>query len=59
MTSLAIAANGLRKSYGDKVETLRGLLLGTEIGHNGWLAVAKVPGARSARIPLVDCLVQA
>ncbi|MGW6902175.1 ABC transporter permease, partial [Streptomyces sp. NPDC054919] len=22
------------------IETLRGLLLGTEIGHNGWLAVA-------------------
>ncbi|MGW5775156.1 ABC transporter permease, partial [Streptomyces sp. NPDC003863] len=22
------------------IETLRGLLLGTEIGHNGWLALA-------------------
>ncbi|MFD8960036.1 ABC transporter permease, partial [Streptomyces anulatus] len=22
------------------IETLRGLLLGSEIGHNGWLAVA-------------------
>jgi ABC-2 type transport system permease protein len=26
------------------VETLRGLLLGTEIGHNGWLAVARCLG---------------
>jgi ABC-2 type transport system permease protein len=26
------------------IETLRGLLLGTEIGHNGWLAVAWCAG---------------
>ncbi|CAM5360268.1 hypothetical protein SGLAM104S_07121 [Streptomyces glaucescens] len=26
------------------IETLRGLLLGTEIGHNGWLALAWCPG---------------
>ncbi|MFK4143136.1 ABC transporter permease, partial [Streptomyces filamentosus] len=26
------------------IETLRGLLLGTEIGHNGWLAVAWCTG---------------
>jgi ABC-2 type transport system permease protein len=34
------AAPGPSKPCGRRVETLRGLLLGTEIGNNGWLAVA-------------------
>ena len=36
------------------IETLRGLLLGTEIGHNGWLAIGLVPGADRARLLLVE-----
>ena len=36
------------------IETLRGLLLGTEIGNNGWLAIAWCLGLAVARLPLVD-----
>ena len=36
------------------IETLRGLLLGSEIGHNGWLAIAWCLGLDGARLPLVD-----
>ena len=40
------------------IETLRGLLLGTEIGNNGWLAIAWCLGLDRARLPLVEGPVQ-
>ena len=40
------------------IETLRGLLLGTEIGHNGWLAVAWCLGLDGPRLLLVHLEVQ-
>ncbi len=47
---------GFNKPLTPAIETLRGLLLATEIGHNGWRAGASVPaGPTICRLARVLC----